>query len=121
MNASDEAAFVEAVQSSHLFPPNTSAAGQQAPPQIWSTARSGDAGSPLFLHESTARALGIKPGATPDIVAEALGEKPLRAHLRRVRGLLMRPPPREVALDIAATVRFALFGMPTAFHIHTPS
>ena len=105
VNAQSGADFVEIVQNQHLFPPTYTAAGKQAEPQIWATAGHMGVAGPLFLHESTARALGIKPGAAPDLVAESLGRGALVAHRKKVKGLLMRPPPRAVAVHIAATVR----------------
>lgn len=96
--------FVERVQSDHLAPAPMSADGVRSKPHVWRAAHE-TSDQPLFLHESTARALGLVPGDVPDLVDSVLGTGQLKGQRQKVRGLVMRPPPPGVAADISAAIR----------------
>lgn len=105
MNAED---FLTAVQDGHLAPPPVSASGVRSKPHAWrSSSDTPDGDQPMFLHESTARALGLTAGEVPDLVEYVLGRQQLKAHRHKVRSLLMHPPPPTVAAHIAAALRCA--------------
>lgn len=96
------------VQDEHLSPPPVSEEGVKSKPHAW-RASLDTAAQPLFLHESTARALGLKPGDVADLTDAVLGPGSLKVHRQKVRSLLMRPPPPAIASHVASAVRCAPF------------
>lgn len=96
--------FVETVQSEHLAPAPVSADGVRGKPHVWRASHE-TADQPLFLHESTSRALGMVAGDVPDLVDSVLGTGQLKGQRQKVRGLVMRPPPPDVAAEISTAIR----------------
>lgn len=106
INVLDPEDFVGTVQDEHLSPPPMSEDGTRSKPHVWRAACD-SAQQPLFLHESTARALGLKPGDVPDLVDGVLGRGQLRAQRQKIRSLLVRPPPPDIAAHVSSAIRCA--------------
>eukprot|EP00892_Ulva_mutabilis_P008776 jgi/Ulvmu1/6270/UM028_0128.1 len=104
INVLDAADFVAKVQDEHLSPPPVREDGTRSTQHAW-RASCDAADQPLFLHESTARALGLKSRDVPDLTDSVLGRGALSAQRQKVRALLMRPPPPAVAADVSAAIR----------------
>ena len=100
------------MQNDHLSPAPLAPGAAAVAPQRWSAAQGGGgaADQPLFLHDSTATALGLKGGPIPSVLRAALGDEARAPHVRRLHSLLAQPPPWHVAGHISAAVRCALLG-----------
>lgn len=110
VSAADAAGFVETVQDDHIFPPMSRRGmddRNSGTALTWTRVYS-NASAPLFLHESTAIALGLHGGPVPDLVSNVLGRDALAVHRKRIRALLTQPPAPETADAIATAVRCAI-------------
>jgi hypothetical protein len=105
VTAADTDQFVTAVQDLHLSPAPVLPSGTPCPPQLWS-AVSQQEDRPLFLYDSTVRALGLKSGSVPSLVEAVLGPGHAKVHSDKVYDLFLQPPSKHTALAVASSIRF---------------
>jgi hypothetical protein len=95
--------FVSAIQDEHLFPPTVAPDGSRRDALQW-TLVDRHPEQPVFLHESTAVALGLNGGPVPNLLNTVLGKDAVVAHHKRLRALLTRPPAPEASAAISTAV-----------------